>query len=109
MLKINLCPSVIHFTPCPTVTARKSTVKPRCVLLYNLPVSGLGLDVLRQIRKAMASSVASTACWRQIDEKLSPIALAVQVGFLLILVQVYRPSTTSAFAITSPFSRNLKP
>ena len=94
---------------CPAVTARKSTVKPRCVLLYALPVLGLGLDVLRQIRKAMASSVASTAVWRQIDEEFSPIALAVQVRFLLDLVQVHRPSTTSAFAIPSPFSRNLEP
>ena len=98
---------VSSLTCCPT--ARKHTVKPRCVLLHDLPFLGLGLDILRQIRKLLNSSVASTAFRRKIYEELSLIAIAVQVVFLLICVQAHRPSTNSVFDLPSPLFRSLEP
>ena len=53
----------------------------------------------------MASSVASAAFWRQIYKKF----IVVQVGFLLIFVQVHRFSTKGAFDVPSPLFRSLEP
>ena len=49
----------------------------------------------------MASFVARVAFWRQIYEIFPPIAIAVQVGFLLVLIQVHGPSTNIAFDLPS--------
>ena len=57
----------------------------------------------------MASPVASAAFWQQIYDKFSLIAIAVEVVFLVIFVQVHRPSPSSAFDLPSPLFRSLEP